>query len=100
MEGSVSEYKESPASKVMSEAIELAIAEESPYPEQALFLDTEDAHAPNGKREMERAARDGSSVVLVSPDGDIQIIAPEEILGDEPAPDATAVLSPARRPAR
>jgi hypothetical protein len=37
MEGSVSEYKESPAGKVMSEAIELAIAEESPYPEQALF---------------------------------------------------------------
>ena len=96
----MSEYKESPASKAMSEAIELAIAEESPYPEQALFLDTDDAHAPNGKREMERAARGGSSVVLVSPDGDIQVISPEEILGDAPAPDAPAALSPARPPGR
>lgn len=96
----MSEYKESPASKVMSEAIELAIAEESPYPEQALFLDSDDAHAPNGKREMERAARDGSSVVLVSPDGDIQVIPPEEILGDAPAPDAAEALSSARPPGR
>jgi hypothetical protein len=86
----VSEYKESPAGKVMSEAIELAIAEESPYPEQAFFLDTEDAHTPHGERVMERAARDGSSLVLVSPDGEIQIVAPEEILGDQPASHAPA----------
>jgi hypothetical protein len=93
----MSEYRESPASKVMSEAIDLAIAEESPYPEQALFLN---ADVPFVHREMERAARDGYSVVLVSPDGDIQIIAPEEILGDEPASEAPAVLSPARRRGR
>src|SRR3954453_17023127 len=99
MEGSVSEYKESPAGKVMSEAIELAIAEESPFPEQALFLDTGDMHTPHGERLMERAARDGSSVVLVSPHGEIQIVEPEEILRDAPAPGPPAALSPARRPA-
>ncbi len=94
MQGAVSD---SPAGKVMDEAIELAIAEESPYPEQAFFLD---AQAPHAEREMERAARDGSSVVLVSPDGDIQIIAPEEILGGQPTPDAPAALSPDRPQAR
>ena len=89
------EYRESPASRVMSEAIELAIAEESPYPEQALFLD---AGTPYTDREMERAARDGSSVVLVSADGDVQIIAPEEILRGRPGPAAPSTLSPARPP--
>lgn len=88
---------DSPAGKVMDEAIELAIAEESPYPEQAFFLD---AHTPHAEREMERAARDGSSVVLVSPDGEIQIIAPEEILGGQPVPDAPDALNPTRRPGR
>lgn len=86
------EYRESPASKVMSEAIELAIAEESPFPEQALFLD---AGTPYTDREMERAARDGSSVVLVSADGDIQIVAPEEILRGKSEPLSPAGLSPA-----
>jgi hypothetical protein len=80
MEGMVTEDRESPASKVMSEAIDLAIAEESPYPEQALFLDA-DIPCADRNREMERAARDGYSVVFVSPEGDIQIIAPEAIVG-------------------
>jgi hypothetical protein len=79
----------------MSEAIDLAIAEESPYPEQALFLN-DDIPCADRDREMKRAARDGYSVVLVSPEGDVQIIAPEEIIG--PA-DAEAPVSPARRPA-
>lgn len=96
MEGQVSEYRESPASKVMDEAIELAIAEESPYPEQALFLNT-DIPSADRDREMERAARDGYSVVLVSPEGDVQIIAPEEIIGPV---DAEVPVSPARRPGR
>ncbi len=92
----MSEYQESPASKVMNEAIDLAIAEESPYPEQALFLNA-DIPCADRDREMERAARDGYSVVLVSPEGDVQIIAPEEIIG---AADAGAPASPARRPVR
>jgi hypothetical protein len=93
MERPVSEYRESPASKTMSEAIDLAIAEESPYPEQALFLDT-DIPCADRDREMERAAREGYSVVLVSPEGDVQIVAPEEIIG---AVDTEAPVSSTRR---
>jgi hypothetical protein len=96
MEGSVSEYRESPAGKVMSEAIELAIAEESPYPEQALFLDA-DIPRVDRDREMKQAARDGYSVVLVSAEGEVEIVAPEEIIG--PA-DVEALVNPARRPGR
>lgn len=89
----MSEYRESPASKVMSEAIDLAIAEESPYPEQALFLNA-DIPCADRDREMERAARDGYSVVLVSPEGEVQIIAPDEIIGSA---DARSPVSPVRR---
>lgn len=72
-------WSASPADIAMSDAIELAIAEESPYPEQSFFLD---ADAPNADREMRRAARDGYSIVLVAAGGDIQIIVPEEIPGE------------------
>lgn len=68
---------ESPAGRVMEEAIELAIAEESPYPEKSSFIN---ADMPGKDEEMERAAGEGYSVVLVSPDGEIQIISPNEIL--------------------
>ena len=71
---------ESPASQVMSQAIEMAIAEESPFPGKALFLN---ADVPRERRESEmaRAAGDGMSVVLVSPDLTTQVVSPEEILG-------------------
>jgi hypothetical protein len=82
---------DSPASKVMDEAIELAIAEESPYPEKAMFVN---ADTPHTDREINYAAQQGHSVVLVSPAGDIQIIAPEELAGGR----AAANLSPARLP--
>lgn len=74
----------SPASKVMDEAIELAIEERSPYPERSLFID---AGTPYTEHYMKRAAEEGCSVVLVSSDCSTQILAPEEILsnGDEPA---------------
>jgi hypothetical protein len=64
----------SPAGKVMDEAIELAIAEESPYPETALFLD---ADRPYTEREMARAEREGVAVVLVSADGGTKTVLPE-----------------------
>ena len=69
---------DSPASKVMDEAIELAIAEESPYPEEAMFVN---ADTPHADREIDYAGQQGHSVVLVSPNGEIQIIAAEEIVG-------------------
>lgn len=71
---------ESPASQVMSQAIEMAIAEESPFPEKALFLDA-DVPCERRESEMARAAGDGMSVVLVSPDGSTRVLSPQEILG-------------------
>jgi hypothetical protein len=68
----------SPASRLMDEAIELAIEEKAPYPEHSMFLD---ADTPYTEREMKRAAKEGCSVVLVSPDLSTRIVKPEEILG-------------------
>jgi hypothetical protein len=68
----------SPASKVMNEAIELGIEERSPYPERSAFVD---ADTPHTQQTMERAAKDGYSIVLVSPDCSTRVIAPEEVLG-------------------
>jgi hypothetical protein len=70
--------RQSPAGKVMDEAIELAIAEESPYPEEALFLD---AGTPYEEREMARALGKGIAVVLVSPDGSTKIVEPDTAAG-------------------
>jgi hypothetical protein len=70
---------ESPASRVMSEALDLAIEEKSPFPSRSLFLD---ADVPLALRqpEMERAAQEGTSVVLVSPDLSTRVLSPGEIL--------------------
>ncbi len=68
----------SPASQLMDQAIELAIEEKSPYPEQAAFID---ADTPYTERAMKWAAKEGCSVVLVSPDLSTRIVKPEEILG-------------------
>jgi hypothetical protein len=58
----------------MSEAIELAIAEESPYPEAAMFIN---ADTPYTEREIAMAFEKGLAAVLVSEDGSTQIIRPE-----------------------
>jgi hypothetical protein len=68
----------SPASRVMDEALELAIEERSPYPERSTFID---ADTPYTEREMTRAARRGQSVVLVSPDCSTRVLEPAAILG-------------------
>ncbi|HET8862692.1 MAG TPA: hypothetical protein VFM94_05520 [Solirubrobacterales bacterium] len=70
----------SPASQVMSEALDLAIEEKSPFPDRSLFLD---ANVPLALRqpEMRRAAQEGTSVVLVSPDLSTRVLSPGEILG-------------------
>jgi len=74
------DYVESPASRVMSEAIDLAIEERSPYPERSTFINA-DTPAPYRERAMRRAAQEGQFVVLVSPDCSTRVIAPEEVLG-------------------
>jgi hypothetical protein len=60
------ESGESPAGRVMDEAIELAIEERSPYPEKVLFVDTDE---PYIGADICRAVDEGCAVVLVSPDG-------------------------------
>jgi hypothetical protein len=64
----------SPASKVMSEAIEMAIAEESPFPEAAMFID---ADTPYTQREIAMAFDKGLAAVVVSEDGSTQVTLPE-----------------------
>jgi hypothetical protein len=85
MEGRMTEHGyrgpagvDSPASKAMDQAIDLAIAEKSPYPERAAFINAGTAHTDG---EMKWAAKDGYAVVLVAPDLSTRVVAPEEILG-------------------
>lgn len=77
----------SPAGEVMSEAIDLAIEERSPFPERSFFLD---ADVPLARREpvMKRAAREGASVVLVFTDRSTHVISPREILDPKTADSA------------
>jgi hypothetical protein len=64
----------SPAGRVMDEAIELAIEGRSPYPEKAAFIDAGSAHAG---QEIQRAADEGRAVVLVAADGSTRVLRPE-----------------------
>ena len=63
----------SPAGRAMNEAIELALEERSPYPNEATFID---ADAPMAGLEIKRAADEGLPVVLVAADGSARILTP------------------------
>jgi hypothetical protein len=65
---------DSPAMRVMDEAIELAIEERSPYPERAAFLNE---GAPENEKTIKRAFDEGRAVVLVSADGSTRVRLPE-----------------------
>jgi hypothetical protein len=62
---------ESPTAKAMGRAIDLAIEGNSPYPENAAFVNADSPHAGH---EMTRALDEGYAVVLVSSDGRERII--------------------------
>jgi hypothetical protein len=64
---------DSPAGRVMDEAIELAIERRSPYPEKAAFIDADTAETG---QEIRRAADEGRSVVLVAADGSARVLCP------------------------
>lgn len=64
----------SPAAEVMDEAIELALKGRSPFPERAAFID---ADTPSAGHDIERAADEGLSVVLVSTDGSTRVLKPD-----------------------
>jgi hypothetical protein len=65
---------DSPAVRVMKEAIELAVEERSPYPERAVFLD---ADSPRVGIAIKRAIDEDRAVVLVSADGSTRILRAE-----------------------
>jgi hypothetical protein len=65
---------QTPAARVMEEAIELAIEERSPYPERAAFVDADEPYAGV---EIRRAAYEGRAVVLVSADGSTRTLPAE-----------------------
>jgi hypothetical protein len=57
---------DSPAGRVMDEAIELNIEGRSPYPKRASFID---ADAPYVGKAIRRAVNDNKAIVLVDADG-------------------------------
>jgi hypothetical protein len=64
----------SPAMRVMEEAIELAIEERSPYPEHAAFIN---ADRPKTAEAIKRAFEEHRAPVLVSADGSTRVLLPE-----------------------
>jgi len=72
----------SPASVKMDEAIEAVLEEKPIVPDKSTFID---ADSPNLDSEMKWAADRGNSAVVVSPDGSMKIVPPEEILGADAA---------------
>jgi hypothetical protein len=70
---------DSPAGMVMNEAIELAIAEESPFPEASAFID---ADTPSTESQIAKALSEGFAAVVVSKDGSTQVIRPESASAD------------------
>ena len=67
---------DSPAVRVMEEAIELAIEDRSPYPERAAFID---ADSPRVGVAIKRAIDEDRAVVLVSADGSTRILRAEPV---------------------
>jgi hypothetical protein len=62
---------DTPAGRALSEAVELAIAEESPYPEVSAFIN---GGTPHTERQVEEALQRGCAAVVAFPDGDVQVI--------------------------
>ncbi len=60
----------------MNEAIELAIAEESPYPESSAFIDDGTAST---EHQIEKALRNGYAAVVVAADGSTRIVRSESL---------------------
>jgi hypothetical protein len=75
---SVKNGVQSPASKLMDEAIERAIEEKPIVPERSSFID---ADTPYTDREMRWAAENGYAAVVVYPDGSRRVVPPGEVLG-------------------
>jgi hypothetical protein len=69
---------DSPAVRVMEEAIELAIEDRSPYPERAVFID---ADSPRVGVAIRRAVDEDRAVVLVCADRSTRVLRAEPAHG-------------------
>jgi hypothetical protein len=67
---------DSPAMRVMEEAIELAIEERSPYPDRAVFINVD---GPRTGAAIRRAIDEDRVVVLVAADGSASILRAEPV---------------------
>jgi hypothetical protein len=65
---------ESPAAKVMNEAIDLAIGGRSPYPDRAMFIDADTRHTAE---EIREAGEQGYAAVICFPDGSTRVLSQE-----------------------
>jgi hypothetical protein len=65
---------ESPAAKVMNEAIDLAIEGSSPYPDRAAFIDADTPHIAD---QIQEAGEQGYAAVLCYPDGSTRVLSQE-----------------------
>lgn len=74
-------------SKVMDEAVELAIEERSPFPDRSFFVD---ADGPGVGSAILRAAGEGYAVVLVAEDGSSRILEPGREVEPSPFGSSTA----------
>lgn len=70
---------DSPAGRVMDEAIELDIQGRSPYPKRATFIDADASYV--GK-EIRRAVDSDKAIVLVEADGSTLILRVEPVAHD------------------
>jgi hypothetical protein len=76
----------SPASRLMDEAIELAIQERSPFPDRAWFMDYDESLLGES---IEEACQADQAVVLVWPDGSSRVLQPGARI---PAPATSEAL--------
>lgn len=67
---------DTPAMRVMEEAIDLEIEGRSPYPKRATFLDVE---TPEDETTIKRALDEQRAVVLVSADRSTRVLLPEPV---------------------
>jgi hypothetical protein len=67
----VDQQNDSLSWKVFREAIDSAIAEESPYPEASAFIDDD---TPHTDRQIQEALKRGYAAVVVSADGEVRVI--------------------------
>lgn len=85
---------DSPAMRVMNEAIELAIEECSPFPDRAVFIN---ADTPKTEKAIKEAFEEDMAAVVVSTDGGISVLLPPATLASQAGTNSSSGDTPAMR---